>query len=173
MIKKEELFEIGYFTKPHGIKGELSLHTKFSDVFEGVDDPYLVCELDGILVPFFLEACRFKGSSVILVKLETVNNEIQARKFSNKSVYCPLIMQKETPDEKQSWRFFTGYKLEDDSTGISGEITDVDESTINTLFKVDYQGKELVVPIAADLIISVDKEDRRLIVTLPEGLTDL
>ena len=52
MIKKEDVFKIGQFAKPHGIKGEIALVTN-SDVFDDSDDPYIICEMDGILVPFF------------------------------------------------------------------------------------------------------------------------
>ncbi len=60
MIREEEVFKIGQFAKPHGIKGELSLVTN-SDVLEDAEDPYIVCEMDGILVPFFVEDFRYKN----------------------------------------------------------------------------------------------------------------
>ena len=59
MIKKEDVFKIGQFAKPHGIKGEIALVTN-SDVFDDSDDPYIICEMDGILVPFFIEEYRYK-----------------------------------------------------------------------------------------------------------------
>ncbi len=67
MIREEEVFKIGQFAKPHGIKGELSLVTN-SDVLEDAEDPYIVCEMDGILVPFFVEDFRYKTDTVVLVK---------------------------------------------------------------------------------------------------------
>ena len=51
MIKKEDVFKIGQFAKPHGIKGEIALVTN-SDVFDDSDDPYIICEMDGILALF-------------------------------------------------------------------------------------------------------------------------
>lgn len=175
MIKKEELIQIGYFAKPHGIKGELSLHTEYTDVFDDMEDTYLVCEMDGLFVPFFIETLRSKKSaSVVLVKLENVNDELAAKKFSNKTAYCTLeSMGDYLPEEMQSWNSFTGYCLEDRKLGELGEVTDVDESTLNILFKVDYQGKELLVPVADEIILSVDHENRRLLVSLPEGLIDI
>ena len=74
MIKKEDVFKIGQFAKPHGIKGEITLLTT-SDVFDDSDDPFIVCEFEGILVPFFIEEYRYKSDSSILVKLENVNSE--------------------------------------------------------------------------------------------------
>lgn len=83
MIREEEVFKIGQFAKPHGIKGELSLVTN-SDVLEDAEDPYIVCEMDGILVPFFVADFRYKTDTVVLVKLEDVNSEEDARMFVGK-----------------------------------------------------------------------------------------
>lgn len=51
MIKKEEVYKIGLFNKPHGIHGELQF-TFTDDIFDRVDCDYLICLLDGIFVPF-------------------------------------------------------------------------------------------------------------------------
>ena len=71
MIKKEEVYKIGLFNKPHGIHGELQF-TFTDDIFDRVDCDYLVCLLDGIFVPFFMEEYRFRSDSTALVKLEGV-----------------------------------------------------------------------------------------------------
>ena len=52
--KKDEVFKIGIFNKPHGVKGEISF-TFTDDIFDRVECEYLVCLLDGIFVPFFIE----------------------------------------------------------------------------------------------------------------------
>ena len=46
MIKKEEVYKIGLFNKPHGIHGELQF-TFTDDIFDRADCDYLVCLLDG------------------------------------------------------------------------------------------------------------------------------
>ena len=62
MIKKDEIFKIGIFNKPHGVKGEVSF-TFTDDIFDRVDCEYLVCLLDGIFVPFFIEEYRFRSDT--------------------------------------------------------------------------------------------------------------
>lgn len=62
MIKKEEVYKIGLFNKPHGIHGELQF-TFTDDIFDRVDCDYLICLLDGIFVPFFIEEYRFRSDS--------------------------------------------------------------------------------------------------------------
>ena len=44
MIRKEEVYKIGIFNKPHGIHGELSF-TFTDDIFDRVEAEYLICLL--------------------------------------------------------------------------------------------------------------------------------
>ena len=89
MIKESEVFKIGVFNKPHGVKGELSF-TFTDDIFDRVDCDYLICLLDGIMVPFFIEEYRFRSDTTALVKLDRIDTAEQARKFTNVEVYFPL-----------------------------------------------------------------------------------
>ena len=56
--------------------------------------------------------------------------------------------------------------------GELGEITDVDDTTINTLFVVDYNGEELLVPAGEEMIKEIDHEQRIIRFNLPEGLIE-
>ena len=173
MIRQEEVFKIGQFAKPHGIKGELSLVTN-SDVLDDAEEPYIVCDMDGILVPFFVEEYRYKSDTVILVKLEDVNSEADARMFVNKEVFYPLdAVDADDLVGDMTWDSFIGYTITDEHQGFLGKITDVDESTINVLLRVDHEGKEILIPAAEELITDADHETRSLTVSLPEGLLEL
>lgn len=169
MIKKEEVYKIGVFNKPHGIHGELSF-TFTDDIFDRVEAEYLICLLDGIYVPFFLEEYRFRSDSTALVKLEGVDTAERARLFTNIEVYYPAKYAKETPPDELTWNFFIGFRMEDIHHGDLGEITDVDTSTINTLFVVDYKGEELLIPAQEEFIQGIDRQQKVITVDLPEGL---
>ena len=54
MIKDSDVYKIGRLGKAHGVKGEVSLQFD-DDIFDRVDADYLVLDVDGILVPFFIE----------------------------------------------------------------------------------------------------------------------
>ena len=73
MIREEDVYKIGTFNKPHGIHGELQF-TFTDDIFDRVDADYVVCPMEGILVPFFIEEYRFKGNASALMKLENVDS---------------------------------------------------------------------------------------------------
>lgn len=112
MIKREEVYKIGIFNKPHGIHGELSF-TFTDDIFDRVEAEYLICLLDGILVPFFLEEYRFRSDTTALVKLEGVDTAERARMFTNIEVYFTVKHAEGARPGELSWDFFVGFRMEE------------------------------------------------------------
>ena len=170
MIKKEEVYKIGLFNKPHGIHGELQF-TFTDDIFDRVDCDYLICLLDGIFVPFFIEEYRFRSDSTALVKLEGIDTAERARMFTNVEVYFPV---KHAEDGELSWNFFVGFRMEDVRHGELGEVVEVDTTTVNTLFVVEQEdGEELLIPAQEEFIVEINQEKKLITVELPEGLLNL
>lgn len=172
MIRKEEVYKIGVFNKPHGIHGELSF-TFTDDIFDRVGADYLVCLLDGIFVPFFLEEYRFRSDSTALVKLEGVDTAERARLFTNVEVYFPTTHADDAGPGELTWDFFVGFRVEEVKHGDLGEVTEVDTATINTLFVVDHQGEELLIPAQEEFILNIDQKHKVITMELPEGLLAL
>lgn len=174
MIKKEEVYKIGLFNKPHGIHGELQF-TFTDDIFDRVDDcDYLVCLLDGIYVPFFIEEYRFRSDSTALMKLEGVDTAERARMFTNVEVYFPVKHAEEAEEGELTWNFFIGFQMKEVNHGSLGEVVDVDTATINTLFVVEREdGEELLVPAQEEFIVEINQQQRVITVELPDGLLHL
>lgn len=173
MIRKEEVYKIGILNKPHGIHGELQF-TFTDDIFDRVDNEYLVCLIDGIFVPFFLEEYRFRSDSTALVKFEGIDTAESARVFTNIEVYFPTeYVEEETEVGELTWNYFIGFRMDDIHHGLLGEVTDVDTLTINTLFVIDHNGEELLVPAREEFIVGIDQQQRLITVDLPEGLLTL
>lgn len=170
MIRKEEVFKIGVINKPHGVKGEVSF-TFTDDIFDHVDCDYLILLMDGILVPFFMEEYRFRSDNVALVKFEDIDTAEQARKFTNVEVYFPKKFMDEQEDVT-SWNFFIGFRVEDVHHGYLGEITDVDDTTINVLFSIEKDGEEFLLPAHEEFIIDLDREKKVMKVDVPDGLIE-
>lgn len=172
MIRPEEVYCIGKFTRTHGVQGEMSLSFT-DDVFDRVDCPYLVCSMDGILVPFFIEEYRFKSNSVALIKFERIDTSEAASIFTNKEVYFPKAYAEQAEDGEYSWQYFIGFKTEDAEHGYLGELVDIDESTVNTLFIVERpNGEELFVPAQEAFITDINHETRLITFNLPDGLLE-
>lgn len=173
MIKKDDVFKIGKLLKPHGIKGEIAFAFD-NDIFDRVSCPYLICLLDGILVPFFIEEYRFKGEDTALVKFEDMDSDKDVSRLNNTEVYFPREYFEDNSSElNYTWNYFIGFKIVDiASDSIIGVIDSVDESTINILFVVSNGDDEYLIPASEDFIKQIDDKNKILKMNLPEGLLD-
>ena len=168
MIKKEEVYKIGKLGKAHGVKGEISFLFD-DDVFDRTDADYLILDIDGILVPFFIEEYRFKTDSNALMKFEDIDTQERVRELTGCDVYFPREL---TDDEElPTWASLVGFELVDAEQGtIVGRIASVDDTTINILFELE-DGK--LIPASEELITNIDTKKQQIEIKLPEGILEL
>lgn len=173
MIRREELIKIGQFNKPHGVRGELSF-TFTDDVFDRGESPYIVCCIDNIFVPFFIEEYRFKTGTTALIKLVDVESDEAARDFTNLEVFYPKTYYVENDEEATPDDYFIGFTINDITHGVLGEVTAIDDSTINVLFVVTTpDNRELLIPVQEAFVRAIDEEERIIHMDLPDGLLDM
>jgi len=134
---------------------------------------YIICMMDGILVPFFFESYRFRSDSTALIKLEGIDTEQQARRMTNVEVFFPKEHVEELEDNELTWSYFVGFLIKDVNEGEIGKVIDVDDSTINTLFVVDHNDTEVLIPAQEDFIVDLDRGKRVITMQIPAGLLDL
>ena len=172
MINRDELVKIGQFRKPHGIHGEITfLFT--NDSFTTGECPFLICEIDGIFVPFHIETYRFTTDFSAYVQLKRIDSDQKANMLSNKGVFFPKnYIRKDVQNDSFTWDYYIGFNLIDVNHGKIGPIIDIDKTTINTLFIVKKGEKEILIPTVSDYIIKIVEKQKEITVALPEGLLE-
>lgn len=169
MIKREDVYKIGRLGKAHGVKGEVSFQFD-DDIFDTTDADYLILEIDGILVPFFMEEYRFRSDSLALVKFCGVDTQQRASELTGCDVYFPRALAEEA-GEVPSLAGLVGFDLVEASTGKAiGRIASIDDQTLNILFELE-DGR--LIPASADLIHNIDTEHQQIIMDIPEGLLEI
>lgn len=169
MIRQEEVFRIGRLGKAHGVKGEVSFQF-YDDIFDRTDCEYLILDIDGILVPFFLEEYRFRSDMVALVKFEDIDTQQRASELTGCDVYFPHALAEDAGD-MPSLAMLAGYALIDARTSTEvGTVAAVDDSTANLLFELE-DGR--LIPASDELIEEMDTKQRRIVMNIPEGLLEL
>ena len=136
MSKQEEVYRIGRLGKAHGVKGEVSFQFD-DDIFDRVDADYLFLDIDGILVPFFMEEYRFRNDTVCLVKFCDIDTQQRAKELTGCDVYFPRALAEEA-EEQPSLSMLVGFNIFDTSNGKTiGRIAALDDSTANILFELE------------------------------------
>jgi 16S rRNA processing protein RimM len=168
MISSSEIEKVGKCIKTHGIKGEVSVFFD-KDNFDEANLSYLIFNIDGIYVPFFIEDYRFKSDNSALYKFEGINSESEAKILSGLDIFIHLKFMLETETES-SIHDFIGYTINDKYLGVIGEITDINDSTENILFVVKKKDDEFYIPVTNDFVLSINEDDKILNLDLPKGL---
>ena len=168
MIRQEDVYKIGRLGKAHGVKGEVSFQFD-DDIFDRVDADYLVLDIDGILVPFFMEEYRFRSDSVCLVKFCNVDTQQRAQELTGCDVFFPRALAEEG-DEMPSLSMLVGFKIVNNANGKTvGRIAAIDDSTANILFEME---DGMLIPANDDLIEVIDAEQQQIKMNIPQGLLE-
>lgn len=164
MITNEEVLQIGTLRRPHGKIGEVQcqMDNEYWDNSETAE--FLILRLDNILVPFRVTDWRGKGSDTLIFRLAGIDSEESASRLTGTEAYILRRDINEDVEEELTWQQLVGYRVQDTDQGNLGEVTDVDETTINTLITLS-DGR--LIPIHEDFIVEVDEENRVLTITLP------
>ena len=177
MITREELINIGHYNKPHGINGEISATVEV-DIEMLRDLSCLVSEVDGIFVPFYINAIRPKSGDTVLLTIDGMDNEHDLQPLVNSDIYALKREYRQESEDVDAdgypLDFFIGFQLNDEMGHPVGEIIDVNEQTQNAFFIIQRaDGNEVLVPAVDDLIVEFDLDKRLMVMNLPDGLLDL
>ena len=169
MIKREDVYKIGRLGKAHGVKGEVSFQFD-DDIFDRVESDYLVLDIDGILVPFFIEDYRFRNGYLAFVKFCDVDTQQRASELTGCDVYFPRELA-EAEDEAPILEMLVGFEIVNASDGSPvGTIVAINNQTANVLFELE-NGK--LIPASDELIMNIDTKHEQIVVDIPEGLLEL
>lgn len=173
-MKQEQCFQLGVFTRKVGTDGRLSLQLDTDQPEAYTKTESVFVELHGKLVPFFVLSFRLQPSNSAHIKLEDVDNAEQADSLTGSSVFLPLEKLPPLSGTKFYYHEVIGWKIEDLTSGLSaGIIKDVLENGPNDLFQLTNEGQEVLIPVADDWIVKVDRELGVISMNLPEGLLEV
>ena len=170
MIREEDIFTIGRVTKFRGIRGEVEIDFT-DDIFDRVECPYLLLDIDGLPVPFFWDEYKFKNDHTVIVKFEDVENETEATKLVGRAVmFEKRFLEDFADDDEIVLSRLIGYHIYNKECEV-GKITDIDDRNENILaYVISSSNHEILIPLNDDLIIDIDHKACIIKMDLPEEL---
>ena len=125
------------------------------------------------LIPFFIERCTLHKSTLLRIRFEEVTSESDADNIMGSLLYLPLKFLPALSGDKFYYHEVIGFTLHDSTHGDIGIIKEVNDTTTQALFEAEKDGKQLLVPITDDIVTKVDRKNKTIFVTTPDGLVDL
>lgn len=172
-MQKKDCFYLGTIVKKFSFKGELlaKLDTDEPELYDDLDAVFV--DLRGTMVPFFIESSQLHKSDLLRLKFEDVDTEADADALIKAELYLPLTALPKLSGNKFYFHEVIGYQIIDENFGPVGTIVSINDTTAQALFEIEYNGKEILIPINDEIITKVDREQRTITVKAPDGLIEL
>lgn len=168
----ENCYKIGFIMKPHGLKGQLTIaiDPEAPEDLSSVENIFI--EVRERLLPYFVESISVKGNKAFL-KLEDVDTLEEAQRISKAAIFLP---KSERPRSGRG-EFYDdeviGFEVSDSAVGVLGNITEVVQAGPNKLLSVNYNEREVLIPLNSPFIDSINKSRKKIAVTLPDGFLEI
>ncbi|MGV1011555.1 MAG: ribosome maturation factor RimM [Flavobacterium sp.] len=172
-MRKEDCFYLGKIAKKFSFKGEVLIYldTDEPELYENMESVFV--EFNKNLVPFFIENSSLHKNDFLRVKFEDVDDEAEADSILNCDVYLPISMLPKLEGNKFYFHEVIGFEIEDQRLGIFGKIVSINDTSAQPLFEVINGNVEILVPMIDQFLVKIDRENKKVIMDLPEGLVEM
>jgi 16S rRNA processing protein RimM len=171
----DKYITIGYTKKSYGSKGQVKAVVQNQFLEDFVQSEFVFINQMGKPVPFFIESIEEMGD--LLLKVEEIDSPEQAKAIISKDLFLrekdlsnPPI---DIPDSDLEFGDLIGFILADVEVGDIGGIKEIQEFPQQEMAVVEYNGKDIFIPLHAKLVAAFDEKGKKITLKLPEGLLEL
>ena len=106
-------------------------------------------------------------------KFEDIDTTENANELKGCSLYLPKTIRPKLKRGEFYDDEVLGFQVEDKTLGLLGTITEVSPTGPNRLLTLNYNNKEVLIPVNGPFITSTNKTKKLIKVDLPEGFLDI
>lgn len=171
-MRKEDCYFLGRITRRHGLAGNviLKLDTDQPELYNKLESIFV--EINGLLVPFFIDKSSFTKGDTLIVTFKNSNEALVDQVIGN-SVFMPLSTLPKLSGKQFYFHEVLGFEIREEDGKSCGNIESINDQTAQSYFLTKLADKQVVIPIIKDWIMEVNRDDRFIKMSLPEGLMDV
>src|SRR5690606_23687607 len=122
-------------------------------------------------IPYFVETAKAANDTEYIITLDDVTNPEDARVLVNKTAYAKEeVLETAKVD---SPLLYIGFSLVDKQKGGLGNIEDVMLIGRQWIARMTIEGKEVLIPLAEDMIQEVNMKNKFIRIDLSDGLLEV
>jgi 16S rRNA processing protein RimM len=163
---------LGRITKASGYEGAVNVKLERSFIENIPQMESVFVEIDERPVPFFIYEYEYSGTDILKLKFTDYDTVDKVSEFRGCKVF--LTSPGEAGDSNDDFAGIAGYDVYTDDNILLGYIKEIIQNPGQLLLNVtSYDKKEILIPLHEDFIIHLDDSARKLILKIPEGLTEI
>jgi 16S rRNA processing protein RimM len=171
-VENQDCIYLGKILKPFSYKGELKIYIEdfYIDQIKELDS--FLLKIQGSYIPFTIKAITKNKSNIFRISLDGIDSEDLAKKLTGIEIYSDNNLIKSKNLETNKNYFFIDFVIYNNNS-IIGKIIDIIENKNQDLFVVVFNEKRILIPLVDEFVVKIDNDNKKILMNLPEGLTDL
>jgi len=163
---------LGRITKTSGYEGAVNVILERSFIGNIPHMESVFVEIDERPVPFFIHEYEYAGSDIMKLKFIDYDTVDKVSEFKGCRVF--LTTGEKASDSSDEFAEITGYEVYTTDNLLLGRIKEIIHNPGQYLLSITSPDRnEILIPLHEDFIVNLDDPGRKLIMNIPEGLTDL
>tara|TARA_B100001758_G_C18028235_1_gene411646 strand:- start:50 stop:565 length:516 start_codon:yes stop_codon:yes gene_type:complete len=171
-VENQDCIYLGKILKPFSYKGELKIYIEdfYIDQIKELDS--FLLKIQGSYIPFTIKAITKNKSNIFRISLDGIDSEDLAKKLTGIEIYSENNLIKSENLKTNKNYIFIDFVIYNNNS-IIGKIIDIIENKNQDLFVVVFNEKRILIPLVDEFVVKIDNDNKKILMNLPEGLTDL
>ena len=179
MIENEDWLVIGVITSSHGVAGKLNIKSlsDFKERFTKPGTRWIQKHNEEPIPCKLISGFQKPGKESFIISLEGIKNKNEA---DNLKKYKLLVKSNDIPKLKDN-EFHLNQLLDldvklfvDDEMKIIGKVVDLITENNNLLvIRLLQNNKNVLIPFVKEIVTTIDRRNKYLVINPPKGLLDL
>ena len=163
---------IGKLVATFGFQGDMVLkhHLGKKTALKGLETLFIEDKKDEFL-PYFIKSVKPKPEYELYIKIDGIDSKEAAQKLVQKQIWLTEGKFHKHAGKSAPISLLGFHMVQDDED--LGEILEVIEQPHQLLCRIDWKGKEALIPVHEETLVRIDKKKKTVFVQLPEGLLDV
>jgi 16S rRNA processing protein RimM len=169
----EKLYTVGIIANTHGIRGELKIvpQTDFPERFDK-GSALVIVDPQNKQTPVTIQTARLHKNTYI-VKFDNFNNINEVEKYKGSLLKVEEKYLEDLGEDEYYYHEIKGCTVVTDEGEELGTITEILSPGANDVWVVNRpKGKQVLLPVIDDVVLSVDVTNKIVKIHLMEGLLD-
>lgn len=161
-----DYFRIGFFVRPHGVRGELKMLSLTDDPrrFSKLSDAFIEIN-ESNYKPVKVQTAKVTGDGFVIVGIDGITSMDEAETVRNKYLCVDRAHAVKLPEGSYFVKDLIGCLVSGSDGSLIGTFYDFYETNANDVYVVKcFDGSKLSFPALKKLLISVDIEKKSIVV---------
>ena len=157
-MDRDSCFQLGYIVRHHGLKGEVKAVFETDQPSDYTNLGSVLVDINGDLIPFFIESIRFSGNFFIIAFEDILTIE-EAEELNGKQLWLPDDLLPELPPDQFYYHDIIGYTATDKKSGEIGRVNDYNSAGKQDILSIKSGDAEILIPMDRSLGFSIRHQE--------------